>query len=169
MKIGKTSFLGLLAIIVAAMIYLFLNYVYPWRASGKNNVLTCVSNMNVNLSDGVSSGPIINGVLYVNAKWDGTGFLELSGIVKWQGETYPVSKRIEITHDIKRISVSNLVTIHAVSSVSLEHDRSPQGVIEKYFIGDPTLPPRIVTFKRVFDNGYLISNLNSPVMLCIDR
>lgn len=155
--------------ITATMIFVAIFLVYFYFHQSKERILSCSSSINWNLSDGVSSGPVINGVLYVNLKDDSSGLLELSGVIKWQDQIYPVSKRINIKHDFNSALIGGLVTVQAVSSLSLEHDKSPPGIIEKYLIGDPSLPARIVRFKRVFDNGYVISNINSPIMICIDR
>lgn len=169
MNIGRSSVFGLLSIGVAIIIYFIFSYFPLQKEQDKDGFISCAANFNINLSDGVSLGPVINGVLYLNLKGEGEGLLELSGIVRWHDEQYAMSRRIYIKHDFHPSRIGSLVTLQTVKSFSLEHDTVPQGVIEKYLIGDPSLPARIVRFKRSFDNGYVISNLNSPVMICIDR
>ncbi|MHA7848595.1 hypothetical protein [Serratia sp. D1N4] len=152
------------------IIILFFGYTFSWLDEKKEDVLSCASNINFNLSDNTSSGPIINGILNIHLSNNGYGFLEVSGIIKWQGDTYPVSKRLNIKHDLKDATdKTQLLTIHAINSLSLEHDQSPPGIVEKYLVGDHSQPVRILNFKKLLANGYLIGNLNSPIMICIDR
>lgn len=156
-------------VVILVTTCLIFTCLYLWQDRDSNPVLSCTANINFNLSDEISPGPVVNGIIYIHLQGDSNGFLELSGIVKWLGNTYPISKRIKITHNLKHISGIALVTVQAVSSLSLEHDESPPGVIEKYLIGDPSLPARIMSFKKIFDNGYLIGNLNSPLMICTSK
>lgn len=166
----KTRKLVVITLIMSMIIgYLIFDYFYSLVLLRKDSNVSCSSNVHFNFSDGVSPGPIFEGVLNVNFKGDGSGLMEISGIVKWQGKTSPVSKRITVKHDLNSVHFGNLLTIQAVSSLSLEHDKSPPGLIEKYLIGDPLQPARILRVKRVLDNGYVVSNLNSPIMICIDR
>lgn len=169
MKLGKLPIFGFTTMIAVVVIYLIYNFIFFWGSQDKESLIFCESNINFNLSDGVSAGPIINGVLYLNFKDDGSGLIELSGTVKWLGVIYPVSKQVNIKHDLKRSKMDDLVTIESVSVHSFEHDRAPAGIVEKYLIGAPSLPARIVNIKREHENGYVISNVNSPLMICIDR
>ncbi|WP_419236029.1 hypothetical protein [Serratia fonticola] len=148
----------------------FFAVIYSCLGRGKvvDDVLSCKSNINMDFSDGESKGPLINGVLYINLNGYGDGFLDVSGVITVQSNTYPVYKRIMITHDFNRSHRVGIVVIRTVSSLSLENDLSPQGMIEKLLIGDESLSSNVFSFKKIFDNGYLIGNLYLPAMICIN-
>ncbi|PHI28824.1 hypothetical protein [Budvicia aquatica] len=157
-------------------VLLLMAIVLPWTIfcfyilnSNENKVdgLKCSANINLHLSDGFSEGPIIQGVIEVNLnKNDENGFFSLSGVVEWQGVKYPVSKLINVKY---KNNDDDYVSFYTVNSISLEHDKSPHNVIETFVMGNTSQPLRIFKLKKIYDNAYIVSNLNSPVTICIER
>ncbi len=128
--------------------------------------LSCRANVNLFYHNKFSNAPIINAILYLKLNNDGYGIEELDGTIEWKGEVYPLSKLIKVKHDFKG-GREGLLTLHVTSIASRAYDKSPQGV-EEYLIGAPHLPDLVLRYKRAFDNGYIIGNLSSPVLICIE-
>ncbi|WP_419236026.1 hypothetical protein [Serratia fonticola] len=159
----KSKIVAIIIMILMAITFFCMHYFGLTRGG-----LSCKANVNLYLSSEFSDAPVINGVLSVNLKQDGYGIAELDGVIDWKGKAYPVSKFIKVKHDLTGDD-DTLFTVSAINIASREHDKSPIGIVEKFIIGDPDLPERIFNYRRVFENGYLISNLNSPIAICIER
>lgn len=163
-RTSKNSIIAVIAMVIS----LVYSYIFIYLERSGDSILSCTSNVYLDFSEGSSLGPVISGILYVRLNNGGDGFLEISGSVKWHGNTYPVSKRINIVHDILYADGINLVAIQMTSTISLENDTSPQGLIEKLFVGESSLSSYTFSYKKSFYNGYYIGNLRSPIAICID-
>lgn len=157
-----------MAIVITLISLLVYNYIAHYRERTVESILTCTSNVNLNFSEGNLLGPIITGKLYIKLNKSGEGFLEISGFVKWREVTTPISKRINIVHEILNKDGVNLVAIQMIGTFSLDNDQSPQGLIEKFIIGESELSSHVFIYKKTFHNGYQIGSLHSPIAICID-
>ncbi|CNG96547.1 Uncharacterised protein [Yersinia aldovae] len=142
---------------------------YAFQNNNNNfNGLTCTANVNLSLSDGFSEAPAFHGVIAISLNQNNDdGFIELSGLVKWKGSQYPVSKLVTVKYN--KNEGSDYTSISTKSSVSLEHDQSPTNLIETFMIGSTSQPLRIFKFNKIFNNAYLISNINSPITVCVEK
>lgn len=144
----------------------FCVYIYPLNHN-KINGLKCSANVNFHLSNELHDGPILHGVISINLKRnDSDGFLSLSGMVEWQGVEYPVSRLVNVKY---KSNDGNYVSIYTVNSTSLSQDKSPANIIETFFMGNTSQPLRFFKIKKIFKNAYLVGNVNSPLMICVDR
>lgn len=72
--------------VVAVFTSLGYSYILIYLERGG---LSRTSNVNLNLSESDSLGPIVSGILYIRLNNGGDGLLEISGSVKWYRDTYP--------------------------------------------------------------------------------
>ncbi len=155
---------------------LIIAVILPWAIFGayvlnssENNVhgLKCSANINLHLSDDFSEGPILQGVVVANLNEnDDNGNFYLSGVVEWKGVKYPVSRLINVKY---KTNDDDYIYLYPVNSISYAHDKSPDNVIETFIIGNASQPLLIFKLKKIFNNAYIVSNVNSPITICINR
>lgn len=165
-NIKKNILLIIIAVSISALPW---GVFYAFQSNDSDfNGLTCTANVNLSLFDGFSEAPDFHGVITISLNQNNDdGFIELSGLVKWKGSKYPVSKLVTVKHN--KNEGGDYISIYTKHSVSLEHDQSPTNLIETFIIGNTSQPLRIFKVNKVFNNAYLISNVNSPITICVEK
>lgn len=159
MNVRKSYFISAVIILIAIMVIMDINYIEKRRKDLLNDSCTTVLEFHSLRSDFAA---YLNTVLVLRP--DETGYMDMTGRVETTGNHYVTSRTIKFSYLSEG---DNIYYLEDMSTDKYASDNTPDNLMNSVFFSI-SKKGRYMTLEKI-NNGYIVGNLHSPVLICVAK